>query len=198
MVPAVIFAGDRLRAAIEAVVRALAPDPVALGAWPATVSAWDDVAQVAELTTPAGSPLPPVLRAVPLLVDPPGTRVAIDVGTAVLVAFRGGDYGQPYARPAAAFGAGGFAPSALALGGASGLTTSTSGEPVARQGDAIEAGVLSLVPIVPPTVPPTATLTWAPSIGPSVVLGVVPIVSPGAPAFLDGTITSGSTVVRSA
>ena len=90
-----MFTGDRLRQAIEAVVRAMAPDPVGLGAWPATVSGWDDGAQLAELATPDGSPLPRVLRNVPLLVDPPGTMVSLPVGTPVLVAFRGASYAQP-------------------------------------------------------------------------------------------------------
>lgn len=193
-----MFAGDRLRAAIEAVVRALGPNPNYLAAWPATVSAWDDVAQLAELTTSDDVPLPSVMRNVPALLDPPGTRAAIPTGAHVLVSFQGGDPGRPYFRPATAFGSAAFAPSALSLGSASSGPTSLAGEAVAREGDPIQAGTLSLVPQPPPAPPGTCALVWSPAIGAPIVIGTMLAAPVAGTASITGAITGGSTVVRSA
>ena len=180
-----MFAGDRLRAAIESVIRAMMPDPVYSGAWPATITAWDGVRQRAELATPQGSPLPRVLRGVPALVDPPGTKVTIPNGTPVLVAFRGSNPAAPFFRPAATWGDASVPLPLVELAG--------GGDAVAREGDSVSAGTLAFVPVVPPTVPPTLTVTWTPAIGAPVVLAVV-AGAPGAQpsAELEGSITSGS------
>lgn len=134
---------DRLRSAIEAVVRALAPPATYLALYDGTLVAWDDAAQLADVATPAASPLPDVMRRVPVVVDPPGTRVTLAPGTAVLVGFRGGDPAQPYARPAAAFGSAQWVPTEMHLGGPLSIGHDPTPGAAARVGD--QAGPFAIV-----------------------------------------------------
>jgi len=129
------YAGDRLRAAIEAVVQAMMPSPVYSGAWPGVVVMWDETRQRAEIATDSGSPLPRALRGVPALVDPPGTKVSIPAGTPVLVSFRGSNPAAPYFRPAAAWGDSSVPLPSVGLAG--------GGAAVARVGDAVSGGELA-------------------------------------------------------
>lgn len=110
-----VWQADRLRAAIEAVVRAMLPEAVWSAQWEAVVVAWHDDTQTADVATSAASPLPDALRGVPVLVDPPGTRVTLAPGASVLVCFREADPGRPYLRPASAFGVAGAVPIELEL-----------------------------------------------------------------------------------
>jgi len=184
------YAGDRLKAAIEAVVRAMVPSPVTSGAWPGVVTAWDETRQRAEIATPPGSPLPRALRGVPALVDPPGTKVSIPNGTPVLVAFKGHDPAAPYFRPAAHWGDASVPLPTVDLAG--------GGPAVARVGDDVGGGVLAMVP-VPPGAPPTGyALTYTPTTGAPVVIATFTlpaVAAPGTPASIAGLITSGSSRV---
>lgn len=184
------YGADRLRAAIEAVVQAMMPSPVLSGAWPGVVSQWDSVRQRAEIAMDPGSPLPRTLRGVPALVDPPGTRVQLPSGTPVLVSFRGGNPAAPYCRPAAYWGDASVPLPLTELAG--------GGPAVARSGDPTGSGVLAVVPAPPPAPPGTMLLTYtAPgSVVPVTIGTIVPgIVTPGTPASLSGSITSGSSRV---
>lgn len=183
------YAGDRLRAAIEVVIQAMMPSPLLTGAWPGVVTTWDDTRQRAEIAMDAGSPLPRTLRGVPALVDPPGTKVQIPNGTRVLVAFRGSNAASPYFRPAAHWGEPSVPLPTVGLAG--------GGAAVARQGDSIAGGTLTLVPL--PTPPGAMTLVYQPpgAVPPVIVATFAPTAGavPGAPAAIAGSITSGSAKV---
>lgn len=150
------YAGDRLRAAIEAVIQAMMPSPVYSGAWPGVVASWDEGRQRAEIATDPGSPLPRALRSVPALVDPPGTRVTIPTGTPVLVAFRGSNPAAPYFRPAAHWGDAAVPLPTVGLAG--------GGPAVAREGDAVSGGEIAFftLPGAPPALYARADVAWVP------------------------------------
>ncbi len=184
------YSGDRLRAAIEAVVRAMVPSEVLSGSWPGVVTSWDDTRQRAEIATDAGSPLPRTLRAVPALVDPPGTRVQIPSGTRVLVAFRGGNPAAPYCRPAAHWGEPSVPLPTVGLAG--------GGPAVVRVGDPVGAGVLAVVPMPLPAPLGTMGLAYTPR--GSIVATIIATFPPGVAVpvtsvELAGAVTSGSSRV---
>lgn len=184
------YAGDRLRAAIEAVIQAMIPSPVLSGVWPGVVTTWDETRQRAEISMDAGSPLPRTLRGVPAIVDPPGTKVTIPNGTRVLVAFRGSNPAEPYFRPAACWGEAAVPLPTVGLAG--------GGPAVVRVGDPVAAGTLALVPMPPPALPGTMGLAHTPrgSVVPIIVAIFPPGVAvAGTPAPLAGEVTSGSSRV---
>lgn len=180
-----MFSADRLRAAIEAVIRALGPAAEYLAAWPGTVAWWEDSTQRADVAIPAG-PFAGTMRALPIVVDPPGTRITLELGTDVLVSFRGGDPAQPYVRPAAAFGAGAFVPAAVGL--------ANGGPAVARVGDSVGVGELILAPLTIGGVPVpwhrAPGGVWAP-----VSSQLTPPLPTDYGTALDGEIRTGSGVV---
>lgn len=185
------YTGDRLRAAIEAVVRAMMPSELLSGAWPGVVTTWDDTRQRAEIAMDAGSPLPRTLRGVPALVDPPGTKVQIPNGTRVLVAFRGNNPAAPYFRPAAHWGEPSVPLPTVGLAG--------GGPAVAREGDAVGGGTLALIPTPPPPAAPVAmALVYIPHGGiiPTTIATFPPLIAtPVDIATIGGAITQGSAKV---
>lgn len=184
------YAGDRLRAAIEAVVRAMMPSELLSGSWPGVVTTWDDDRQRAEIAMDAGSPLPRTLRGVPALVDPPGTKVQLTNGTRVLVAFRGSSPAAPYCRPAAHWGEPSVPLPTVGLAG--------GGPAVVRVGDPVGAGLLALVPMPLPAPPGTMGLAYTPrgAIVATIVATFPPGVAvPGQATELAGAVTSGSSRV---
>lgn len=189
MVRAVNFSSDRLRAAIETVVRGMMPSHVYAGQWPAVVTGWDAVRQRAELTTPAGSPLPSVMRSVPVVVDPPGTKLELELGTPVLVAFQGGSPWAPYFRPAAYWGDSGLPAPLVALAG--------DGPAVARVGDPVGGSELAFFtfPGVPiPVLHVKTDAAWIPvPVYPAPPIQPPSPTQPGTPTA--GTISSGSSLV---
>ena len=162
-----IFAADRLRQAIEAVVRALVPpiDPLVL--YEGTIAQWDYATQTGtvNVTHPA---MPPALARVPLRIDPPGTRVTVVTGTSCLLGFANGDPSRPEIRAMNIAGSG--APTRLDL--AQGTAAA------ARVGDSIDCGIL------------TATCGGQP-----VIFSLRG--APGTAALqITGSISSGSAIVR--
>ena len=183
------YSGDRLRAAIEAVVRAMVPSEVLSGSWPGVVTSWDEGRQRAEIAMDAGSPLPRALRSVPALVDPPGTKVTIPNGTPVLVSFRGSNPSAPYCRPAASWGDASVPLPTVGLAGA--------GPAVARVGDATSSGYLAWITVSGALVLHVRTQTgpWVPVL-PIPTPPLYPTPDPAFPGVgLAGAITSGSSRV---
>jgi hypothetical protein len=133
----------------------------------------------------------PDLRAISAWPGIPGARATITPGGEALVMFIGGDRAQPIVMGYAHYGAAGFAPVSLTLGG-------NSGEPAARKGDAVAAGgPLTLATFWPPLLPPN---TVPP---PAMICGTPYWVSfdgnkptAASAAGLSGKVTTGSSIVK--
>lgn len=182
---------DRLRAAIEAVVRALVPPVDALALYEAQVTTWTEATQTADLVpaSPA-SPLPAAMSGVPQRIGPPGTRVVLQPGTRVLVGFTDGDLSRPEIRFADLPGSTGFFPAGTRVD----LAEGTQG--AARVGDPVNAGQLVAQVaggvVIALFYQPAGSLSWHP---------ITPVTAPpsplaGTPSFITGSISSGSSKVR--
>lgn len=162
-----VFASDRLRQAIEAVVRALVPplDPLVL--YEGTIGSWDVASQtgIVNITHPA---MPPALARVPLRIDPPGTRVNVAPGTSCLLGFANGDPSRPEVRALNISGTGAPIRLDIAQGTAA----------AARVGDGVSCGVLRGI-----------------CVGTTVLFSLDGH-APTDEVHLNGQITSGSSIVR--
>lgn len=170
-----IFSADRLRQAIEVVVRALVPPVDALAFYEGTITAWDYGAQsgIVAFTHPA---LPPTIAGVPLRISPPGTRVDVAAGSTALIAFVGADLARPEIRALGTATGGGYQPIRLDL--AEGTAAA------AREGDSVALGYLAgTVTVGTPPVAVPVVFTLSPVAGPTSV-------------HLTGSITSGSSIVN--
>jgi hypothetical protein len=186
---------DRLRAAIEAVVRALVPPVDGLALYEAQVTAWNESAQTGDLVPVApSSPLPAALTAVPHRLDPPGTRVVLMPGTRVLVGFTDGDLARPEIRFADLPDTSGFLPGGTRID----LAAGTQG--AARVGDSVDGGQLVAQTANVAGVPVVIGLWYQPA-GSSTwhaisLVTTPPVPSTPTPSMFTGAVSSGSAKVR--
>ncbi len=145
-----MFAGDRLRAAIEAVVRAMLPRVDTLALYEARVVQFDEGAQLADVVpASAAYGLPLTLTGLPVRPGVPGARCLLPTGASVLVGFVGGDAARPYVLAFDAAASAGFRPTHVAIdavdlvevGKTATVTTLADGTlGAARKTDAVQAG----------------------------------------------------------